>query len=69
MWGRSPKRAGIAEQGLGWKSSYKSQGRRPDRQRSGRLVDATPIKWDLSYLDMLFGNEWERSKSPAGAHQ
>lgn len=29
----------------------------------------TPTQWDMSYLDMLFGNEWELTKSPAGAHQ
>jgi catalase-peroxidase len=29
----------------------------------------TPTRWDNSYLDMLFGNEWELTKSPAGAWQ
>jgi len=27
------------------------------------------VQWDNSFLEILFGNEWELSKSPAGAHQ
>ncbi len=68
--GPEPEAAGIAEQGLGWKSSFKS-GKGGDQIGSGLEGSwtPTPIKWDMSYLDMLFGNEWELSKSPAGAHQ
>ena len=68
--GPEPEAAGIDEQGLGWKSSFKS-GKGGDQIGSG-LEGAwtpTPTKWDMSYLDMLFGNEWELTKSPAGAHQ
>ncbi len=66
---RTRSRRPSSSMGLGWKSSFiKRQGRRPDRQRPGRLVDADPDQWDMSYLDMLFGNEWELTKSPAGAH-
>ena len=32
-------------------------------------MDKNPIKWDMGYLDCLFGHEWELTKSPAGAHQ
>ncbi|MBI3431158.1 MAG: catalase/peroxidase HPI [Hydrogenophilales bacterium] len=68
--GPEPEAAGIAEQGLGWKSRYGS-GRGGDQIGSGLEGSwtPTPTKWDMSYLDMLFGNEWELSKSPAGAHQ
>jgi catalase-peroxidase len=68
--GPEPEAAGIAEQGLGWKSSYGS-GRGGDQIGSG-LEGAwtpTPTQWDMTYLDMLFGNEWELTKSPAGAWQ
>ena len=68
--GPEPEAAGLEEQGLGWKSSYAS-GKGIDQIGSG-LEGAwtpTPTKWDMTYLDMLFGNEWELTKSPAGAHQ
>ena len=68
--GAAPEAAGLDEQGLGWKSSFKT-GKGGDQIGSGLEGSwtPTPIKWDMSYLDMLFGNEWELSKSPAGAHQ
>jgi catalase-peroxidase len=68
--GPEPEAAGIAEQGLGWKSSYAS-GKGGDQIGSG-LEGAwtpTPTQWDMSYLEMLFGNEWVLVKSPAGAQQ
>jgi catalase-peroxidase len=68
--GPEPEAAGIEEQGLGWKSSHGS-GKGADQIGSG-LEGAwtpTPTQWDNSYLDMLFGNEWELTKSPAGAQQ
>ncbi|MDA3923846.1 MAG: catalase/peroxidase HPI [Kiritimatiellae bacterium] len=68
--GPAPEAAGIEEQGLGWKSSFGS-GKGGDQIGSG-LEGAwtpTPTRWDNSYLDMLFGNEWELTKSPAGAWQ
>ncbi|MEQ9363400.1 MAG: catalase/peroxidase HPI [Leptospirales bacterium] len=68
--GREPEAAGIAEQGLGWKSAYKS-GKGVDTITSGieGAWTANPIQWDNGYFDVLFGYEWELSKSPAGAHQ
>ena len=68
--GAAPEAAGLDEQGLGWKSSFKT-GKGGDQIGSGLEGSwtPTPIKWDMSYLDMLLGNEWELSKSPAGAHQ
>ncbi|MFO7676882.1 MAG: catalase/peroxidase HPI [Thermoplasmatota archaeon] len=68
--GPEPEAAGIEEQGLGWKSSYKS-GKGDDTITSGieGAWTPNPIKWDMGYFDMLFGYEWEKVKSPAGAWQ
>jgi catalase-peroxidase len=68
--GPAPEAAPIEEQGLGWKSSYGS-GKGGDQIGSGLEGGwtPTPTQWDNSYLDMLFGNEWELTKSPAGAWQ
>ncbi|MEJ2215600.1 MAG: catalase/peroxidase HPI [Gemmatimonadota bacterium] len=68
--GPAPEAAGIEEQGLGWKSSYGS-GKGGDQIGSGLEGGwtPTPIQWDNTYLDMLFGNEWVQTKSPAGAWQ
>ena len=68
--GAAPEAAGIAEQGLGWKSSFGS-GKGGDQIGSGLEGSwtPTPTTWDMSYFDMLFGNDWGNSKSPAGAHQ
>ena len=68
--GPAPEAAGIEAQGLGWKSRFRS-GKGGDQIGSGLEGGwtPTPTQWDNSYLDMLFGNEWEQTKSPAGAHQ
>jgi len=68
--GPAPEAAGIEEQGLGWRSRYGS-GKGGDQIGSGLEGGwtPTPTQWDNSYLDMLFGNEWELTKSPAGAWQ
>jgi len=68
--GPEPEAAGLEEQGLGWKSSYRS-GKGDDTITSGLEGAWTPkpTKWDMGYFDMLFGYEWEKVKSPAGAHQ
>ncbi len=68
--GPEPEGAPIEQQGLGWKSSYRS-GKGGDAITSG-LEGAwkpNPTRWDSGYLDMLFKYEWELVKSPAGAHQ
>ena len=68
--GADPEGADVAEQGFGWTSSFGS-GKGVDTISSG-LEGAwtpTPITWDNSYFDTLFGFEWELTKSPAGAHQ
>jgi len=68
--GPEPEAAPIEQQGLGWKSSYKT-GKGGDTISSGLEGSwtPTPTQWDMSYLDMLFGNDWVNSKSPAGAWQ
>ena len=68
--GPNPEAAGIEEQGLGWKSTYKS-GKGKDAITSGLEVTwtATPIRWGIGYLQLLFNNEWTLEKSPAGANQ
>lgn len=68
--GPEPEAADIEEQGLGWKSSYKS-GKGADAITSGLEVTwtSTPAKWSHDYLTFLFKYDWELTKSPAGAHQ
>ena len=67
--GPEPEAAGI-EQGLGWKSSL-GTGKGDDTISSGLEGPwkPNPTKWDMGYLNTLFGNEWELTKSPAGAYQ
>jgi catalase-peroxidase len=68
--GPEPEGAGLEEQGLGWKNSF-GTGKGDDTITSG-LEGAwtpTPITWDNSYFDTLFGHEWELIRSPAGAQQ
>ena len=68
--GAAPEAGSIEAMGFGWLSTF----------RSGKLADAitsgiegawtpNPTKWDMGYFDMLFGYEWELTKSPAGAYQ
>ncbi len=68
--GPEPEAAGLEEQGLGWKSGFRS-GKGADTIGSG-LEGAWkphPTKWDMGYLKVLFKYEWELVKSPAGANQ
>jgi catalase-peroxidase len=68
--GPEPEAAPLEEMGLGW----------INRLGTGKGVHTTtsgiegawkpnPTKWDMGYFDMLFGYEWEVTKSPAGAWQ
>ncbi len=68
--GVAPEGAAIEEQGFGWKSSYKS-GKGADAITSGLEViwTKTPTEWNQGYFKSLFNNEWELTKSPAGANQ
>ena len=68
--GPEPEAAPIEEQGLGWKSTYKS-GKGTDAITSGLEVTwtSTPAKWGHDYLTFLFKYDWELTTSPAGAKQ
>ncbi|HEY8706349.1 MAG TPA: catalase/peroxidase HPI [Gaiellaceae bacterium] len=68
--GPEPEAAPLQDMGLGWKSSY-GTGSGDDTITSG-LEGAwtpTPVTWDNSYFETLFGYEWDLTKSPAGAWQ
>ncbi|MDY0384982.1 catalase/peroxidase HPI [Trichlorobacter sp.] len=68
--GPEPEAAGLEEQGLGWKSSFKS-GKGGDTISSGieGAWKPNPTTWDMGYLKVLFKYDWELVKSPAGANQ
>ena len=68
--GPEPEGADLVEQGLGWKSSYRS-GKGADAITSGLEVTwtTTPTKWSNDFFEILFGYEWELDQSPAGAAQ
>ena len=64
-----PEGAPLEEMGFGWTSSYGS-GVGSDTITSGieGAWTANPTQWDNGYFDLLFGYEWELTKSPAGAY-
>jgi len=68
--GPEPEGAPLEQQGLGWKNRFGS-GKGRDTITSGLEVTwtPTPTKWDNSFLETLYGWEWELSESPAGAKQ
>ncbi|HZX08572.1 catalase/peroxidase HPI [Kribbella sp.] len=68
--GAEPEGAPIEQMGLGWKSTYNT-GKGKDAITSGLEVTWTtkPTQWSTDFFDILFGYEWELSKSPAGANQ
>ncbi len=68
--GPEPEAAGLEQQGLGWKSSFRT-GKGGDAIGSGLEVTwtSTPTRWSTNFFWNLFGYEWELVKSPAGAHQ
>ena len=67
--GPEPEGAAIELQGLGWMSTHKS-GKGVDAITSGveGAWTSKPTEWDMGYFDVLFGYDWEPTKSPAGAH-
>ncbi|MET8327333.1 catalase/peroxidase HPI [Streptomyces sp. NPDC005181] len=68
--GPDPEAAPLEEQGLGWRNSF-GTGKGGDAITSGLegIWTNTPITWDNSFFEILFGYEWELFQSPAGAHQ
>lgn len=68
--GVEPEGGALEAMGFGWLSRHKS-GKGVDAITSGieGPWTPTPIKWDMSYFDVLFGYDWDLTKSPAGANQ
>jgi len=68
--GPEPEGAPVEQQGLGWKSAF-GTGVGKDAITSGLEVvwTPTPTKWDNTFLEILYGYDWELTKSPAGAWQ
>ncbi len=68
--GPEPEGAPLEEQGLGWKNTF-GTGKGADAITSGLegTWTNTPVSWDNSFFEILFGYEWELTKSPAGAYQ
>ena len=68
--GVEPEAAPLEQMGLGW-ANPQGTGVGNDTVTSGLEViwTHTPTKWDNSFLEILYGNEWELFKSPAGANQ
>ena len=68
--GPEPEGAALEEQGLGWTSTFGS-GKAGDTITSGLegIWTPTPTSWDNTFFEVLFGYEWELSRSPAGAYQ
>jgi catalase-peroxidase len=68
--GPEPEGADIAAQGMGWQSTF-GPGHGEHTISSGieGAWSQTPTTWDNNYFDVLFGHEWELTKSPAGANQ
>ncbi|WP_372800598.1 catalase/peroxidase HPI [Paracoccus seriniphilus] len=70
LLGPEPEAADITAMGLGWLSKYES-GKGIHAITSGieGAWTPNPTQWDNGYFDMLFGYDWELTKSPAGAYQ
>ena len=68
--GAAPEAAGYEAQGLGWVND-KQQGKANQAWTSGieGAWSTHPTQWDMGYFDLLFGYEWELTKSPGGAWQ
>ena len=68
--GAEPEGADIEQQGLGWKNAL-GTGKGAHTTTSGieGAWKPNPTQWDSGYFDMLFGYEWELTRSPAGAQQ
>ena len=68
--GAEPEGADVEAQGFGWASTHAS-GKGVDTITSGIEGPWTtnPTEWNMDYLNLLYGYEWELKKSPAGANQ
>ncbi len=66
--GPDPEAAPLEKQGLGWEMPEDAKGKNTMTSGVEGPWTYTPTTWDMSYLDVLFGYDWELTKSPAGAH-
>src|SRR5689334_11688719 len=68
--GAEPEAAPMEQLGLGWKNDF-GTGKGGDTITSGLegTWTPTPVTWDNSFFETLYGYEWELTDSPAGAHQ
>ncbi len=70
MVGNDPEGGALADQGFGWNNSHETGvGIHVTTSGVEGPWTPTPTQWDMTYFDVLFGNEWELTKSPAGANQ
>jgi catalase-peroxidase len=68
--GPAPEGGSIEQMGMGWKNSFgKGHGAHTITSGLEGAWTPTPTKWDNTYFDVLFGFEWELTKSPGGGHQ
>jgi catalase-peroxidase len=68
--GADPEGGALHDQGFGWASTHESGvGIHATTSGIEGPWTPTPTQWDMTYFDVLFGNEWELTKSPAGANQ
>ncbi|MEM6707202.1 MAG: catalase/peroxidase HPI [Pseudomonadota bacterium] len=68
--GPEPEAAALEAQGMGWANS--EHGGQANRTFTSGIEGAWtkhPLEFDMGYFELLFGYEWELTKSPAGAHQ
>ena len=67
--GVEPEGASITEQGFGWKNEFESGvGIHTTTSGIEGPWTSNPVKWDMGYFDLLFGYDWQLTKSPAGAN-
>ncbi len=70
LMGHEPEAGGIEDMGFGWKNAFETgHGLHTTTSGIEGAWTATPTTWDMAYFDTLLGNDWELTKSPAGAHQ
>jgi catalase-peroxidase len=68
--GPEPEGAGIETQGLGWiNPNLKGQATNAVTSGIEGAWTTHPTQWDMGYFKLLFGYEWELTRSPAGAQQ
>ena len=70
LLGAEPEGAELDAQGLGWSNSYESgKGEHTITTGIEGAWKPNPTRWDQGYFEMMFGYEWELTKSPGGAWQ